>query len=183
MKLRNASLAALLLVMIMGAARGVQTLAAPAAAHHYLYVAEPGIRNYRRVRRRRRAGLRHGSRLRLRAAHSIARTSATGAEPENVKGIAASAATGRLYVTTHRAPDGVRPRDRSQAVGSAARRRLRPDVDLARRQDALRAVVRGTALERGRCRDRRRHDRRSSPTPAPTTRSTGPTGGTSTSPG
>lgn len=70
-----------------------------AAERHYLYVAEPGIRNY----------VQYGGTGVLvfdidRGYKFVKRIptweTAAGKEPENVKGIAASAATGRLYVTT-----------------------------------------------------------------------------------
>jgi DNA-binding beta-propeller fold protein YncE len=75
--------------------------AAPSAPseHHYLYVSEPGIRNY----------VEYGGVgvlvYDIDAGYKFVRRFATqqvpaGQEPENVKGIAASAATGRLYVTT-----------------------------------------------------------------------------------
>ncbi len=72
---------------------------ANAAEHHYLYVAEPGIRNY----------LEYGGVGVLvfdidNGYKCIKRIptwdTPAGKEPENVKGIAASAATGKLYVTT-----------------------------------------------------------------------------------
>ncbi len=70
-----------------------------AAAHHLLYVAEPGIRNY----------VEYGGVgvlvYDIDAGYKFVRRIPSqavppGQEPENVKGIAASAATGRLYVTT-----------------------------------------------------------------------------------
>jgi len=70
-----------------------------AAEHHFLYVAEPGIRNY----------VEYGGVgvlvYDIDAGYKFVRRIPSqvvpaGAEPENVKGIAASAATGRLYVTT-----------------------------------------------------------------------------------
>jgi YVTN family beta-propeller protein len=70
-----------------------------AGVHHYLYVAEPGIRNY----------VDYGGVgvlvFDIDAGYKFVKRIATwetpaGKEPENVKGIAASAATGRLYVTT-----------------------------------------------------------------------------------
>ena len=74
----------------------------PAASrHHYLYVAEPGIRNY----------VEYGGVgvlvYDIDAGYKFVRRIPSqdvpsGQEPENVKGIAASAATGRLYVTTIR---------------------------------------------------------------------------------
>src|SRR5204863_6079667 len=87
------------LVLVAGAALGAWPRTA--AEHHFLYVAEPGIRNYveyggvgvlvfdmddgfkfvRRIR---------------------SQDVPAGKDPENVKGIAANARTGRLYVTTFR---------------------------------------------------------------------------------
>lgn len=73
--------------------------AGQAAERHYLYVAEPGIRNYVEY-----GGIGvlvfdidHGYRFVKRIPTW---ETPAGKEPENVKGIAASAATGRLYVTT-----------------------------------------------------------------------------------
>ncbi len=72
---------------------------AAAAERHYLYVAEPGIRNYVED-----GGvgvlvfdIDNGYRFVKRIPTW---ETPAGKEPENVKGIAASAATGRLYVTT-----------------------------------------------------------------------------------
>jgi DNA-binding beta-propeller fold protein YncE len=74
-------------------------LLANAAERHYLYVAEPGIRNY----------VEYGGIgvlvFDIDNGYKFAKRIPTwevapGKEPENVKGIAASAATGRLYVTT-----------------------------------------------------------------------------------
>ena len=71
----------------------------PAAQHHFLYVSEPGIRNY----------VEYGGVgvlvYDIDAGYKLVRRFPSqavpaGQEPENVKGIAASAATGRLYVTT-----------------------------------------------------------------------------------
>jgi hypothetical protein len=75
--------------------------ATAAAERHYLYVAEPGIRNYVEY-----GGVgvlvydmdRGYTFVRRIATQDVA----AGAEPENVKGIAASARTGRLFVSTHR---------------------------------------------------------------------------------
>jgi len=73
----------------------------PASEHRFLYVAEPGIRNY----------VEHGGIgvlvFDVDNGHRFVRRIPTlpavaGEEPENVKGIAASAATGRLYVSTTR---------------------------------------------------------------------------------
>src|SRR5438093_13258158 len=71
----------------------------PSAEHHFLYVAEPGIRNYVEY-----GGVgvlvydmdRNYSFVRRIPSQDVPE----GTAPENVKGIAASAATGRLYVTT-----------------------------------------------------------------------------------
>src|SRR5262245_55099312 len=72
-----------------------------ATEHRFLYVAEPGIRNY----------VEYGGVgvlvYDIDAGYKFVRRIPSqqvpaGAEPENVKGIAASAATGRLYVTTIR---------------------------------------------------------------------------------
>ncbi|HLM99739.1 MAG TPA: hypothetical protein VK335_10680 [Bryobacteraceae bacterium] len=87
-----------------GIALAVATAAfvAPSGAadqHHYLYVAEPGIRNY----------VEYGGVgvlvFDIDDGYKFVKRIPTwetpaGKEPENVKGIAASAATGRLYVTT-----------------------------------------------------------------------------------
>jgi DNA-binding beta-propeller fold protein YncE len=74
-------------------------LAARGSEHRYLYVAEPGIRNYVEY-----GGvgvlvfdIDNGYRFVKRIPTWDV---PTGKEPENVKGIAASAATGKLYVTT-----------------------------------------------------------------------------------
>jgi DNA-binding beta-propeller fold protein YncE len=73
--------------------------APPASEHHLLYVAEPGIRNY----------VEYGGVgvlvYDIDAGYKFLRRIPSeavpaGKDPENVKGIAASAATGRLYVTT-----------------------------------------------------------------------------------
>ncbi len=77
----------------------IAALLANAAEHHYLYVAEPGIRNY----------VEYGGIgvlvFDIDNSYKFVKRIPTwetgsGKEPENVKGIAASAATGRLYVTT-----------------------------------------------------------------------------------
>jgi DNA-binding beta-propeller fold protein YncE len=76
-------------------------LTPPASGRHFLYVAEPGIRNY----------VEYGGVgvlvYDIDAGYKFVRRIPTqivpaGQEAENVKGIAASAATGRLYVTTIR---------------------------------------------------------------------------------
>src|SRR5579864_834506 len=68
-------------------------------ARHYLYVAEPGIRNY----------VEYGGVgvlvFDIDNGYKFVKRiptweTAAGKEPENVKGIAASAVTGRLYITT-----------------------------------------------------------------------------------
>lgn len=74
-------------------------LAAPAGERHFLYVAEPGVRNYVEY-----GGvgvlvfdMDHGYTFVRRIPSQAV---PAGQEPENVKGVAASATTGRLYVTT-----------------------------------------------------------------------------------
>lgn len=81
----------------IAAALAVQT--GKAEKHHFLYVAEPGIRNYVEY-----GGvgvlvfdIDDGYRFVKRIPTFATRA---GKEPENVKGIAASAVTGKLYVTT-----------------------------------------------------------------------------------
>ena len=122
---------------------------AGAGRRRLLYVAEPGIRNYvdyggvgllvfdvdanyRFVRRIPTWDVPHGH------------------EPENVKGHRRQRAHGPSLrhdaapYRVLRSPDG------SPAVGQAARGRLRPPRRLAGWTDAVRAVVRGTPLERAR---------------------------------
>jgi DNA-binding beta-propeller fold protein YncE len=79
----------------------LRAVARGAAEHRYLYVAEPGIRNY----------VEYGGVgilvYDIDAGYKFLRRIPSqdvpaGQQPENVKGIAASAATGRLYVTTIR---------------------------------------------------------------------------------
>jgi len=81
------------------AAPEAQTSRSAAAAQHYLYVASPGIRNY----------VEYGGLgvivYDMAKGHTLVRRFATfdvvaNQPPENVKGIAASAATNRLYVST-----------------------------------------------------------------------------------
>jgi hypothetical protein len=89
------------LSLVLAAPRGSRVGAAPAGERHYLYVAEPGIRNYVEY-----GGVgvlvydmdRGYAFVRRIPTQEVA----AGAEPENVKGIAASARTGRLFVATHR---------------------------------------------------------------------------------
>ena len=125
-----------------------------AAERHLLYIAEPGIRNY----------VEYGGVgvlvYDIDQGYKFVRriptwTVPAGQEPDNVKGVAASAKTGRLYVSTIKRLRLHRSGDRQDGLGEGARRRLRSPVDLARRGDPVRAVVRGTALERRRRRDRR----------------------------
>jgi DNA-binding beta-propeller fold protein YncE len=87
------------LSLVAAAPRGPRVGAAPAGERHYLYVAEPGIRNYVEY-----GGvgilvfdMDNGYKLVRRIP---SQTVPAGADPENVKGVAASAKTGRLYVTT-----------------------------------------------------------------------------------
>jgi len=97
--------AALVLVVLVGALVGAVAAVRPAVRaetqRRYLYVAEPGIRNY----------VEYGGVgvlvYDIDAGYKFVRRIPTqvlpaGQEPENVKGIAASAVTGRLYVTTIR---------------------------------------------------------------------------------
>jgi hypothetical protein len=93
----------LLLRVATVAAVALSTVSAssPAGERHYLYVAEPGIRNYVEY-----GGIGvivydmdHGHKFvkRIPTFPEVA-----GQEPENVKGVAANANTGRLYVSTIR---------------------------------------------------------------------------------
>ena len=129
---------------------------AAAAERHLLYIAEPGIRNY----------VDYGGVGVL--VYDIGNgykfvkriptwTVPAGQEPDNVKGVAASAKTGRLYRQHDQAP--VLPSicvTEKVVWDSRAGRRLRSPGDLAGRRDALRAVVRRPALERDRCPGRER---------------------------
>src|SRR3982751_6149281 len=83
------------LVVLAGAAPSAR----PGAERHFLYIAEPGIRNY----------VEYGGVgvliYDMDAGYKFVRRIPSqdvppGEEPENVKGIAANARTGRLYVTT-----------------------------------------------------------------------------------
>ena len=136
------------------AAGGLLTSTVPIAAGtgasgRFLYVAEPGIRNYVEY-----GGIGvlvydmdHGHRF-VRRIPTFAVPA--GEAPENVKGVAASAKTRRVYVTTHKrlacfdleTDRMVWSREYPGGVRSAG--------GLARRQDPLCAVVRGTALARRR---------------------------------
>lgn len=94
--LRHAALAAL------AASALVRPAAADEPAHRLLYVAEPGIRNYLEYGGH---GLLvydicHGHKL-LRRIRTAGLDPKTG-KPENVKGVCASARTGRIYVSTIR---------------------------------------------------------------------------------
>ena len=91
--------AAALLIVVPLTAAAFTVVSATAAERHYLYVAEPGIRNYVEY-----GGIGvlvfdidHGYRFVKRIATW---QTPAGKEPENIKGIAASAATAKLYVTT-----------------------------------------------------------------------------------
>jgi DNA-binding beta-propeller fold protein YncE len=97
---RNFGLIAVLVVTaaLVGA---VRPAAREAAVRHYLYVAEPGIRNY--VEYGGVGVLVYDIDAGYRFVRRIpAQQVPEGQAPENVKGIAANAATGRLYVTTLR---------------------------------------------------------------------------------
>ena len=91
----------LLLSALVGVLSALQPAPRAAAEHHFLYVAEPGIRNYVEF-----GGV--GVLVYdIDAGYTFIRRIPTdvvpaGKDPDNVKGIAASAATGRLYVTTIR---------------------------------------------------------------------------------
>ena len=99
MKLRHLCLSVIWLLLASLSHSGGTTLAAPAAERHYLYVAQPGIRNYVEY-----GGIgvlvfdadRDYAFVRRIPSQDVPE----GAKPENVKGIAASARTGRLYVAT-----------------------------------------------------------------------------------
>jgi DNA-binding beta-propeller fold protein YncE len=94
-KLRHALTA----LLVLAAPRAGPAAATREAEHHYLYVAEPGIRNYVEY-----GGVgvlvfdmdRGYAFVRRIPSQDVPQ----GTAPENVKGIAASARTGRLYVTT-----------------------------------------------------------------------------------
>jgi hypothetical protein len=97
---RNLRLFVLLPALVATFAAVRPAMRAP-SEHRFLYVAEPGIRNY----------VEYGGVgvliYDIDAGYKFVRRIPSqevpaGAEPENVKGIAASAATGRLYVTTIR---------------------------------------------------------------------------------
>jgi DNA-binding beta-propeller fold protein YncE len=99
MAIRPVVLLACALTLASGARPHGVSQSTQAAVHRFLYVAEPGIRNY----------VEHGGIgvlvFDMDNAHRFVRriptmTVAAGEEPENVKGIVASAATGRLYVST-----------------------------------------------------------------------------------
>ena len=113
------------------------------------------------------------ARLQVRQAHSdVERSGGPGArERQGHRGQRAARAgsTSRTHQAHRRASISLTEK---MVWDKRARGRLRSPGDLARRHDALRAVVRGTALERLDARDGRVDQRRSSPTPARTTRST-----------
>jgi hypothetical protein len=102
MVIRSALLFACVLPVFFGGHAGASVTgsrSSPAAEHRFLYVAEPGIRNY----------VEHGGIgvlvFDVDNGHRFVRriptmTVPAGQEPENVKGMAASALTGRLYVST-----------------------------------------------------------------------------------
>jgi DNA-binding beta-propeller fold protein YncE len=99
MKIRR--LAATIACALALAISGGPSRAATASDRHFLYVASPGIRNY----------VEYGGVgvlvYDMDNGHRFVRRIPTfevpsGQEPENIKGIAASAKTGRLYVTTFR---------------------------------------------------------------------------------
>jgi DNA-binding beta-propeller fold protein YncE len=98
-KVLQSGLAALGLLAAAAAMTGLRAVSD--GERHFLYVAEPGIRNY----------VEYGGVgvlvYDMGQGHKFVRRIPTfdvppGTEPENVKGIAAHAATSRLYVTTHK---------------------------------------------------------------------------------
>ena len=116
--------------------------AAMAKEHRYLYVAEPGIRDY----------LEYGGHgllvFDIDDGHKFVKRIPTraragdGQAADNVKGIAADAKTGRIYVSTIKTLMCLDLVTEKILWEQGVRGRLRPDVDLARRHDPLRAVVR-----------------------------------------
>jgi len=99
MKLRNLWLIALCVFVTPPEWRALAGPAPPDNEHHYLYVAEPGIRNY----------VEHGGIgvlvFDMDRGYAFVRRIPSqvvpaGEDPENVKGVGANARTGRLYVTT-----------------------------------------------------------------------------------
>jgi DNA-binding beta-propeller fold protein YncE len=91
----------IILCLVAVTTTGARSRAVVDGERHFLYVAEPGIRNY----------VQYGGIgvlvFDMDQQHRFVRRIPTfdtrsGEEPENVKGIAASAETGRLYVTTHK---------------------------------------------------------------------------------
>ena len=146
MAIRPVLLLACALTLASGARPHGVSQSTQAAVHRFLYVAEPGIRNYLEY-----GGIGvlvfdiddgTGSCRRIPTVRLTA-----GQEPDNVKGIVASAATGRLYVSTIKrvlAFDLVTESCSGTAptTGAATGWPSRPTAS------ALRAVVRRTALER-----------------------------------
>ena len=132
----------------------VSILARAAAERRLLYIAQPGIRNYQSY-----GGvgvLVYDISDGYRFVKRIPTWNVPAGQPaENVKGVAASARTGRLYVSTIRRLGCLDLRTEKIALGEGAGGRLRSDVDLARRADPLRAFPGKGALER-----RQRYDRR-----------------------
>jgi DNA-binding beta-propeller fold protein YncE len=94
-------LEAIICVTTFAVLAGNPTRAVSDGEHHFLYVAEPGIRNY--VEYGGIGVLVYDMDQAYRFVKRIPTfTVPAGDQPENVKGIAASARTGRLYVTTHK---------------------------------------------------------------------------------
>ena len=110
----------------------------------------------RRVRRRRRARLRHRRLVQVRQAHSdVGRAGGPGAgERQGRRGEREDRPALRQH---HQADVRIDLLTEKMVWERGARGRLRPHGDLAGRQDALRAVARGPALERRRRAGRRRH--------------------------
>ena len=162
-----------LALLVLLTALGQVAPAAESPPQRYLYVVCPGIRNY----------LEFGGAgilvFDIDDGHKFVKRIATPAsreeKPDNIKGVCACAATRPALL--HHALEAVLPRSahREDAVGERAAQRHRPHVDHARRQDALRAVVREGHLERDRRRQRQADHRRSRPRAGPTTRSSAST--------
>src|SRR2546423_12135583 len=96
---RLVSIAICVMALVVVATERPTYVARADGERHFLYVAEPGIRNYVEY-----GGIGvlvydmdHGYTFVRRIPSQVV---PEGKEPENIKGIAASATTGRLYVTT-----------------------------------------------------------------------------------
>ncbi len=134
-------------------------LAAEPATQRLLYVAAPGIRN----------DLQFGGAgilvFNIDGNHTFVKRIETTAsrqpKPENIKGVCASAATGRLYFTTLTRLYCLDLATEKELWNKATSRRLRSAFDHAGWQAAVRAVARRPALERrGWPNRQRRHEDR-----------------------